>query len=327
MLGVALMVITERHWRAGHGSPPLRLRGDVLELPVNLFQTRSASIRLTELRRISVHASGSGSVFSRTQELVIETTEHRELYSFARIRGGESAARAFCAQVEAALAEIAPDQLARLRAHTAQIDALRARKPILTMAMLATIAVAFAVEWFLLRQADDDGTATLVALGANVPDRVRSGEVWRLVTANSLHTSYFHVFTNSMCMGILGAPLERVLGPGRTAVVLAAAALGGQALSSALSTAFGSVGASSMVYGALGAGLALHLRLRDALPIDLRLRPRVLAVCLTAEVIFNLPTAGRIDHYSHVGGFISGLIAGLLVARAPRLAGDSAATR
>ena len=79
---------------------------------------------------------------------------------------------------------------------------------------------------YLLQQADPALTARYGLL----PVAVEAGQYERLITAAFLHASLLHLASNMLALYIVGAPLERVLGSGRYAVVYLASALGGSLL-------------------------------------------------------------------------------------------------
>jgi rhomboid protease GluP len=178
----------------------------------------------------------------------------------------------------------------------------------------------------------------LIHWGANVGVLVLADhEWWRLVTSTFVHSGIIHIATNMWCLynlGLLGEPLMGAFG------VVAAYLLTGVAgnlLSVALHPGVVSagqvvdpgvisVGASGAVFGI--AGVLIPLLGSKLLPVDrgevARLRRSVIYFAVLNFVIgfgadaFN--TRVRIDNMAHLGGFLSGILLGMLLV--PKLGAD-----
>ena len=178
----------------------------------------------------------------------------------------------------------------------------------------------------------------LIHWGANVGVLVLADhEWWRLVTSTFVHSGIIHIATNMWCLynlGLLGEPLMGAFG------VVAAYLLTGVAgnlLSVALHPGVVSagqvvdpgvisVGASGAVFGI--AGVLIPLLGSKLLPVDrgevARLRRSVIYFAVLNFVIgfgadaFN--TRVRIDNMAHLGGFLSGILLGMLLV--PKLGSD-----
>src|SRR5262249_18060773 len=85
---------------------------------------------------------------------------------------------------------------------------------------------------------------TLYRMGANVPERVQAGEIYRLVSSAFLHIGLVHLAVNLWALRVFGPFLERILGTARFVVLYALSALGGGLLSFALGNYRLSAGAS-----------------------------------------------------------------------------------
>jgi membrane associated rhomboid family serine protease len=166
-----------------------------------------------------------------------------------------------------------------------------------------------------------------------VPALVGSGEWWRLLTSALLHAGFLHFAFNALLLWNLGALLERAVGPGVLAGLVAAGTAGGGlgvVLLSWLGTATGlpgvpvlgrmlasgpltvTVGASGAVFGLMGAVLAI-MRRRGLDPRTTTVGSTVLSLVLLNLVLtFAVPA---ISVGGHVGGLAGGWVAGLLVAR------------
>lgn len=140
---------------------------------------------------------------------------------------------------------------------------------------------------------------------------VRAGEVWRLVTANFLHSGAVHLALNGLGLLVLGAILERALGTTRTLLVLGASALGATGIG--LVAGYEQmVGASGIVSGIVGALVWLEFRCTDRLPAGWRLPRDLLLLALAADAALSFMP--HIAGLAHAGGFVAGGLACALVA-------------
>jgi len=159
-------------------------------------------------------------------------------------------------------------------------------------------------------------TSTAYEFGALSPQRVVSGQVWRLVTYQYLHDPYsaFHILFNMLGLYFLGTPLERRWGPKAFfAFYTAAGGLAGVAY--LLLVWIGwlrpglMVGASGSVLGLLGACAVLFpgfviILLFFPVPI------RVAAVIFVAIYVLNLMARGRNagGDAAHLAGLAFGVL-------------------
>jgi membrane associated rhomboid family serine protease len=147
-------------------------------------------------------------------------------------------------------------------------------------------------------------------LGTMQAGRVLDGEVWRLVTALTLHVDGLHLAGNFVLGGILLAQLNRQLGVGLgMALVLAAGTLGNLTNALVREASFRSIGGSTAVFGALGvivARAAWGTARRDW-------RRWVLPLGAGAGLIAFTGVGGeRTDYLAHLFGFGWGLVVGTL---------------
>lgn len=178
----------------------------------------------------------------------------------------------------------------------------------------------------------------LVHWGANVGLFVLAGhQWWRLVTSTFVHSGIIHIATNMWCLynlGLLGEPLMGTFGTVAayllTGVVgnLLSVALHPGAMSGGHIVDYGvvSVGASGAVFGI--AGVLIPLLGSKLLPVNrtevARLRRSVIYFAVLNFVIgFGadaFQTKVRIDNMAHLGGFLCGLLLGVLLV--PKLGAD-----
>jgi rhomboid protease GluP len=150
--------------------------------------------------------------------------------------------------------------------------------------------------------------------GSADTDRILLGELWRTVTALSLHANLAHALSNAIGITLFLGALSSILGPGlASALVLLAGAGGNLANALVHGSAHVSVGASTSVFGAVGmlGGLALARRGRGKVPRRRAWVPIAAALALLGM----LGTGGqRVDVWAHLFGLLVGGVLGLFFA-------------
>jgi len=170
------------------------------------------------------------------------------------------------------------------------------------------------VVWFLMSWtgASTNGF-TLMRFGANVPQLVRHGEWWRLVSSIFVHVGWLHLLFNCYGCYLFGRFVERIAGRWGLFTLFLLSGIGGSATSAFLGTYTMSAGASGAVFGLLGAALALVVRLRGALP-PVQQRTTILSFLFLAALSMGFGfLEPRIDNLAHAGGFAVGAIGGAVL--------------
>ena len=156
--------------------------------------------------------------------------------------------------------------------------------------------------------------ASLVRWGANFGVFTLHGEWWRLITSMFIHGGLVHLGFNVYVLWDLGKTVERLFGMVAFGIVYLVAGIGGSTASVMLHPMVVSVGASGAIFGVVGgflAFLALN-RTRLAPSVFSALRRSLLTFVVVNLVLgFSIP---GIDQAAHIGGLLSGFLAGLLVA-------------
>jgi rhomboid protease GluP len=150
--------------------------------------------------------------------------------------------------------------------------------------------------------------------GSADADQIVGGELWRTVTALTLHANLAHALSNAIGIALFLAALSSSLGPGlSSALVLLAGAGGNLANAFVHGSAHISVGASTSVFGAVGmvGGLGLARCGRK----EVSRRRAWVPVAAALALLAMLGTGGeRVDILAHLFGFLFGGVLGLLFA-------------
>lgn len=138
--------------------------------------------------------------------------------------------------------------------------------------------------------------------------RILDGQWWLTITALTLHGDLEHIASNLFFGGIVVWALRRVIGPGRSWVlVLLAGALGNYMNAVFYGSAHNSIGASTAVFGAIGALSAVQAAERFRMPRTRIWIPFAAGLALLA----SLGTSEKTDFMAHFFGFIAGIGVGL----------------
>lgn len=179
---------------------------------------------------------------------------------------------------------------------------------------LTNVLVAINVLVFLAELATGGAArGSVVAFGVIYgPAVVQGGEWWRLVTGAFLHGSIMHVAFNMFALYQVGNLVEQLFGRARFALLYAIALLASSAAVLAFSYDQPTLGASGAIFGLFGALVAVGLRLGA--------RGRALIGQVVPVVVINLGFTFAIPGISaaaHVGGLITGFLAGLALFMVP----------
>jgi membrane associated rhomboid family serine protease len=148
------------------------------------------------------------------------------------------------------------------------------------------------------------------ARGSASAARILHGEVWRTITALTLHADLAHVLGNAAFCVVLIPPVCHALGPGSGLwVLLLSGALGNWLTALVHGAPHSSVGVSTLTFGAIGvlAAQALIARWRVG---TTRRRPWVV-IAASVVLLSMLGTAQGADVLAHVFGLLAGVVLGL----------------
>ena len=164
----------------------------------------------------------------------------------------------------------------------------------------------------------------LVRFGANfAPLTLGHLEIWRLLTSMFLHGSLMHLLVNMYSLYSVGSAVEFLCGKIKYLIVYFVCGLAGSLASLMFSVARGrptvSIGASGAVFAIYGFFLMLMWLRRDLIHAPARREIlRSGAIFIGFNLFFGLVSSG-IDNAAHIGGLLTGILAGILLASTVRL--------
>ena len=164
--------------------------------------------------------------------------------------------------------------------------------------------------------------------GANFGPAVQDGEWWRLGSALFLHFGVIHLALNLLALWDSGQLVERMYGHAHFTGIYFTSGLAGNLLS--LATTEGSAvsgGASGAIFGVYGALLIFLWRERANIhPHEFRWLFWGAAGFAVITIALGLSVTG-IDNAAHIGGFIAGIMGGIVLAQPGKLRAVSLYTR
>lgn len=152
-------------------------------------------------------------------------------------------------------------------------------------------------------------TELLLKWGANLREITLAGEWWRLISCCFIHIGILHLFMNLYALLYIGLLLEPLLGRTKFAIAYLLTGIAASMASIWWNDNIVSAGASGAIFGMYGVFLAM---LTTNLIKKSERRP--LLTSIGVFVVFNLMNGMKagIDNAAHIGGLISGLLAGYL---------------
>jgi rhomboid protease GluP len=184
---------------------------------------------------------------------------------------------------------------------------------IVTQAFLAANLIVFAA-MALDGIAMNPSSRQLIQWGANFGPYTLGGQPWRLLTCTFLHIGLMHIFFNMWCLWDLGAMCESLYGHWTFAAVYLISGIGASLTSVWWRPVGVSAGASGAIFGIVGALIAAHYLGEFSAPlIAVRARLRSVLVFAGYSLIFGA-VSGRTDNAAHIGGLVTGLVFGSLIA-------------
>jgi membrane associated rhomboid family serine protease len=206
-------------------------------------------------------------------------------------------------------------------------DDIRSEKrPWVTWGLMAACVGVFA--WQMLSELNDPkaGDVLVRAYGMIPSDIVRGRHLWTLLTSMFMHAGFFHIIGNMLYLWIFGDNVEDAFGRWRYLLVYLFTGIAGSLLQIVISphSSIPTIGASGAISGIMGAYFVLFPRARvlTVIPIFFFIRliylpaPLLLGFWILFQVVSGCSAApgnGGVAYFAHIGGFVSGLLIGLVM--------------
>jgi rhomboid protease GluP len=149
--------------------------------------------------------------------------------------------------------------------------------------------------------------------GSADASRILDGELWRTITALTLHADLAHLFSNAVAAAIFVTALSSMLGAGLAFTLLVLSGASGNLANALMQGSFHvAVGASTAIFGAVGVLGSLGLVKRRREPT--RRRGAWIAIAASLGLLAMLGSgSGRTDVLAHLFGFFCGAALGIPV--------------
>ncbi len=165
----------------------------------------------------------------------------------------------------------------------------------------------------------------LLRWGANYGPLTAGGQWWRLVTSAFVHVGIMHLAMNMLVLFTGGRLTERLFGQPAFVVLYGLSALGGSIVSVTMHPMTPSAGASGAIFGVYGGVIAFLIVRRASLPTDARSALLQNAILFVGYNILYGLTQAHVDMAAHIGGLVTGFVAGSILA--PPLGGVTTQAR
>jgi membrane associated rhomboid family serine protease len=175
---------------------------------------------------------------------------------------------------------------------------------------LVLINVAIYIVCVILNSFDLDKA---IDLGVEWGPATLGGQWWRMLTSTFLHAGTGHLLGNMWWLWVVGKMTEQIFSTRTFLVLYFLTGLAGDVASLSMHPEIHSVGASGAIFGITGVAIAAFWLGR--LPSSpLRLSGRIWPLMIfTGLSLYGGATNPRIDNAAHIGGFVSGLLLGILL--------------
>lgn len=175
--------------------------------------------------------------------------------------------------------------------------------PVISLILLINIILFAAMEVL----GSSTSNSTLLQFGAmfKVPYVGLEPEPWRYVSSMFLHIGFMHLLMNGFSLYVFAAPLERMLGIWRFALLYLVSGIVGNIASYLLQQdSYVGAGASGGIYGIFAAYLYLSLFYKHVMNNESK---TTIKTILIVGIIYSIAVP-QVDLYAHVGGFVGGWI-------------------
>ncbi|KAK3114394.1 hypothetical protein LTR53_007361 [Teratosphaeriaceae sp. CCFEE 6253] len=152
-------------------------------------------------------------------------------------------------------------------------------------------------------------------VNGSIHDKPAPNQWWRFIVPIFLHAGIVHIAFNLLLQLTLGRDIELLIGSARVAIVYFAAGIFGFVLGGNFAAnGIASCGCSGSLFGILAINLLDLLYTWNTRRGPLKDLMFILVDILVALVLGLLP---GLDNFSHIGGFLMGLVLGVCILRSP----------
>ncbi|MGH2709950.1 MAG: rhomboid family intramembrane serine protease [Actinomycetota bacterium] len=198
-----------------------------------------------------------------------------------------------------------PTCVAEARKETRRIRRPFSRPKSVTIVLLLVNVGVFAVDAVIALFGNRD---VLLEAGAMIPVLIAQGEWWRLITAIFLHIGILHLAFNSLALFVFGGLIESALGSTRMLILYLVTGFAASVASFTFgASGVAAAGASGAIFGLLGAWLVYNLRRRSLSLARSNVQSALFLIGINLVFGFTVP---GIDNIAHIGGLVSGVLAG-----------------
>jgi len=183
---------------------------------------------------------------------------------------------------------------------------------VLTYLLIAANVVVFVLE---LTSGGPDAPRGIAVAGEMYGPAVANGEWWRIFTSAFLHANYLHIGSNMLALYQVGTFIELVYGRVRMALLYTLGIIGSGYACYFFTFQQQELGASGAIFALFGALLAAGIRWgKDGRSLVQQSSGIIILNLVLGFTIFH----GIVSNAAHIGGLVTGTLAGLALFRVPR---------
>lgn len=161
-------------------------------------------------------------------------------------------------------------------------------------------------------------TQVLLGCGAAYGPKTLGGQYWRVVTSLFLHSNWWHLAGNMCCLFPIGVLLETWLRRQTLVAIYVITGIGGCLLGTYFHPTVINVGSSGAIFGLSGALISLMAFGKVSFPGFSKASVLLWASLATLFFLWLGQSSSHISSTDHLGGLLTGLFLGALLARAFR---------
>ena len=151
--------------------------------------------------------------------------------------------------------------------------------------------------------------------GGNINEKPAPNQWWRFIIPIFIHAGIIHIGFNLLLQLTLGRDIEKLIGSIRFALVYFASGIWGFVLGGNFAaTGIASCGCSGSLFGILAITLLDLLYTWKQRPGPIK---DLMFILLDVCIAFVLGLLPGLDNFSHIGGFLMGLVLGVCILRSP----------